>query len=78
MSGQLISGVEYDDMGPKPGYKAPSREGKVSILVHLDEDLRTAFKVATIENGTTMQDAIVAFISEYSAPVLKRMKRNRE
>lgn len=62
-------------MGPKPGYKAPSREGKVSILIHLDEDVRTAFKVATIENGTTMQDAIVAFITEYASPVLKRMKR---
>jgi hypothetical protein len=34
-----------------------------------------AFKVATIENGTTMQDAIVAFITAYAGPVLKRMKR---
>lgn len=64
-----------DDMGPKPGYKAPSRDGKVSILIHLDEDVRTAFKVATIENGTTMQKAIVAFISDYAGPVIKRMKR---
>lgn len=64
-----------EDMGPKPGYKAPSREGKVSILIHLDEETRTAFKVATIENGTTMQDAIVAFITGYAGPVLKRMKR---
>ncbi|PPC82087.1 MAG: hypothetical protein CTY31_12380 [Hyphomicrobium sp.] len=62
-------------MGPKPGYKAPSREGKASILTHLDQELRTAFKVATIERGTTMQDALVAFIEEYSATVLKRMKR---
>lgn len=64
-----------DDMGPKPGYKAPSRHGKVSILTHLDEDVRTAFKVATIENGTTMQDEIVRHITEYAGPVLKRMKR---
>lgn len=64
-----------DDMGPKPGYKAPSRHGKVSILIHLDEDVRTAFKVATIENGTTMQDEIVRHITEYAGPVLKRMKR---
>lgn len=64
-----------DEMGPKPGYKAPSREGKVSILIHLDEEVRTAFKVATIENGTTMQDEIVRHITEYAAPVLKRMKR---
>lgn len=75
MSEHQLSGVEYDEMGPKPGYKAPSREGKVSILVHLDDEIRTAFKVATIENGTTMQDAIVTFITEYAGPVLKRMKR---
>lgn len=62
-------------MGPKPGYKAPSREGKASILIHIDDEIRTAFKVATIENGTTMQAAIVAFITEYAGPVLKRMKR---
>lgn len=70
-----IHSHEEWEMGPKPGYKAPSREGKVSILIHLDQDLRTAFKVATIESGTTMQDAIVGFIEEYSATVLKRMKR---
>lgn len=64
-----------DEMGPKPGYKAPSRHGKVSILIHLDEDVRTAFKVATIENGTTMQDEIVRHVTEYAAPVLKRMRR---
>jgi len=64
-----------DEMGPKPGYKAPSRVGKASILIHLDEEVRTAFKVATIENGTTMQNAIVAFITEYAGPVLKRMRR---
>jgi hypothetical protein len=70
-----IFNLGNDEMGPKPGYKAPSREGKVSILIHLDEEIRTAFKVATIENGITMQDAIVAFIEDYAAPVIKRMKR---
>lgn len=73
-----IRNHEGDDMGPKPGYKQPGRAGKVSILIHLDEDVRTAFKVAAIENGTTMQDAIVAFISEYAMPALKRMKRKTE
>lgn len=57
------------------GYKAPVREGKASILVYVDPDVRTAFKVATIENGTTMQKAIVSFITEYADPVLRRMKR---
>ena len=64
-------------MGPKPGYKAPSREGKVALLVHIDEELRTAFKVATIENGTTMQDALAALITEYAGSVLKRMRSKR-
>lgn len=75
MQNQNGISVECAEMGPKPGYKQPSREGKASILIHLDPEVRTAFKVATIENGTTMQEAIVAFISEYAAPVLKRMKR---
>jgi hypothetical protein len=75
MEVQEIHNSGSDDMGPKPGYKAPSRDGKVSILIHLDEDVRMAFKVATIENGTTMQDAIVAFITDYAGPVIKRMKR---
>ncbi len=57
------------------GYKAPVREGKASILVYVDPDVRTAFKVATIENGTTMQEAIAGFIAEYSGAVLRRMKR---
>jgi hypothetical protein len=57
------------------GYKAPVREGKASILVYVDPDVRTAFKVATIENGTTMQEAIGAFVAEYADAVLRRMKR---
>ncbi len=36
MDGQEIHSHGSDEMGPKPGYKAPSREGKVSILIHLD------------------------------------------
>jgi len=63
------------EMPPKPGYKQPGREGKVSILIHLDEDLRTAFKLTAIERGETMQDAIVGFIEDYSADALKRLKR---
>lgn len=68
-------GLGSDAMGPKPGYRQPGREGKVSILVHLDEDLRTAFKVACIERGVTMNEAIVEAITERSETVLKRMKR---
>lgn len=49
----------------------------MSILIHLDEDLRTAFKVAAIENGTTMQDALVGFISDYAEPVAKRLRRQK-
>lgn len=57
------------------GYKAPVREGKASILIYVHPDVRTAFKISTIENGTTMQEAIVEFINEYADPVLRRMKR---
>jgi hypothetical protein len=39
----------------------------------LAPEIRTAFKVATIANA--MQEAIVSFISDYSGPVLKRMKK---
>ncbi|WP_414462788.1 hypothetical protein [Hyphomicrobium sp. DY-1] len=45
------------------------------MLIHLDEEVRRAFKLATIERGETMQDAVVGFITQYATPVLKRMKR---
>ncbi len=64
-------------MPPKPGYKQPGRDGKVSILIHLDDDVRTAFKVAAIENGTTMQAVLADFIETYSATALKRQKRQQ-
>lgn len=47
-----------------------------SPWAYVDPDVRTVFKVATFENGTTMQEDIVSFITEYSDPVLRRMKRN--
>jgi hypothetical protein len=35
------------------GIQEPVRDGKASILVYLDPDVRTAFEVATLKNGTT-------------------------
>ena len=36
------------------GLQEPVRDGKASILVYLDPDVRMAFEVATLKNGTTM------------------------
>lgn len=68
---------EASTMGPKPGYKQPGREGQKAIAVWADEELRAAFKIATIERGTTMQEELVRHMAEYAAPVLKRMKRGK-
>lgn len=62
-------------MATRKGYKQPGREGKVQILVHLDADLRTAFKLTAIERGESMNDAMVRFIEGYSAETLRRLKR---
>jgi len=72
---QIAQTICEESMPPKKGYKQPGREGKVQILVHLDEDLRTAFKLTAIERGETMNDAIVRFVEEYSADTVRRLKR---
>jgi hypothetical protein len=70
----LVELIE-DGMPPKPGYKQPGREGKVSMLIWVDPDIRSDFKIATIENGTNMQDAIEQFVIQYAAEVTKRRRR---
>ena len=70
-----IDDLEIDDMGPRPGYKQPSREGQKAVAFWLDEDVRTAFKIAATENGTTMQEAFENWVQDYAAAPLKRMKR---
>ena len=70
-----LDDLEFDDMGPKPGYKQPSRDGQKAVAFWLDEDVWTAFKIAAAENGTTMQQAFEAWVQEYAAAPLKRMKR---
>lgn len=67
--------VETADMGPKPGYKQPSREGQKAVAFWLDEEVRAAFKIAATENGTTMQEAFETWVAEYASAPLKRMKR---
>ena len=75
---QGIDDMEIDDMGPRPGYKQPSREGQKAVAFWLDEDVRAAFKIAATENGTNMQDAFEAWVQDYAAGPLKRMKRKVE
>jgi hypothetical protein len=72
---QEFDDVENDSMGPKPGYKQPSREGQKAVAFWLDEDVRAAFKIAATENGTTMQEAFEQWVQDYAAGPLKRMKR---
>lgn len=72
---QGLDVVENADMGPKPGYKQPSREGQKAVAFWLEEDVRAAFKIAATENGTTMQEAFEHWVQEYAAAPLKRMKR---
>ena len=74
---QEFDAVENDGMGPKPGYKQPSREGQKAVAFWLDEDVRAAFKIAATENGTTMQEAFELWVHEYAAGPLKRMKRKQ-
>ena len=56
------SDLEIDDMGPKPGYKQPGREGQKAVAFWLDEDVRAAFKIAATENGATMQEAFEQWV----------------
>jgi hypothetical protein len=59
----------------KPGYKQPSREGRVSILVWMDEEVRTALKIAALEKGVTVQDVMETAAKNYAADTLKRLKK---
>lgn len=67
--------MECDKMGPRPGYKQPSREGQKAVAFWLDEDVRAAFKIAATENGKTMQKAFEEWVHDYAAAPLKRLKR---
>ncbi len=64
--------IEKQDMAK---YLPPSRQDKVQLTSCSSPELRGAMKVATAENGVTMQDAIEAFCMDYAAAALKRMKR---
>ena len=68
---------EAPRMPPKPGYKQPGREGQAPIIVHVAKEIREDFKIATIENGTTMQAALAAFVETYAAKVTARRKKSR-
>lgn len=58
-------------MPPKPGYVAPSREGKVPMTIYVEPETRQALKIAAITNETTvdamMQEAIAATLKKYQA-----------
>lgn len=63
--------VGVDPMPPKPGYVAPSREGKVPLTVYIEPATRQALKIAAITHDTTvdamMQDAIAITLKKYSS-----------
>ena len=56
-------------MPPKPGYVAPSREGKVPLTIYVDRATRQALKIAAIIHETTvdamMRDAVAATLKKY-------------
>lgn len=56
-------------MPPKPGYVAPSREGKVPLTVYIDPAIRQALKIGAITHNTTvdamMQEAIAITLKKY-------------
>lgn len=56
-------------MPPKPGYVAPSREGKVPLTVYIEPATRQALKIAAITHDTTvdamMQEAIAITLKKY-------------
>jgi hypothetical protein len=62
------------EMSTKPGYVAPSREGKVPLTIYVDPATRQALKIAAITHEMTvdamMQDAIAATLKRY--PVKSR------
>ena len=54
---------------PKPGYVAPSREGKVPLTIYVDTETRQALKIAAAVHATTidamMQEAIAVTLKKY-------------
>lgn len=54
---------------PKPGYVAPSREGKVPVTIYVEPETRQALKIAAITHNTTvdamMQEAIAATLKRH-------------
>ena len=56
-------------MPPKPGYIAPSREGKVPLTVYVEPATRQALKIAAATHETTvdamMQEAIAITLKKY-------------
>ena len=54
---------------PKPGYVAPSREGKVPLTIYIEPETRQILKIAAITHNTTvdamMQEAIAATLKKY-------------
>ncbi len=57
-------------MAGKPGYVAPSREGKVPLTIYVDPATRRALKIAAIMHETTvdamMHEAIAGALKRYA------------
>ena len=47
------------DMSKKTSYKAPSREGKKHLGVHVDPELHQAIKVLAVKEGRSVQSLMV-------------------
>lgn len=54
---------------PKPGYVAPSREGKVPVTIYVDMETRQNLKIAAAVHATTvdamLQESIAATLKKY-------------
>jgi len=47
------------------------------VVILLDSDLHKAFKIATAEQGTTMQEVLHQRVEEYASGALRRLRRHR-
>lgn len=47
------------------------------VVILLDPDLHQAFKIATAEHGTTMQEVLHQRVEEYASGVLRKRRRQR-
>ena len=45
------------------------------VVILLEPDLHQAFKIATAEAGTTMQDVLAKTVEDYAADALRRLRR---